>query len=77
MADDFIVLKNRADFQKLVDGAVEESISLDYKASPALTRDSKPSDEMCKDVSAFANSAGGQLIYGIEEKGQKRHTFRG
>jgi hypothetical protein len=71
MAADFIVLKNRDDFQRLVDDGVEESLLLDYKASPALTRDSKPSDEMCKDVSAFANSAGGQLIYGIEERGKK------
>ena len=71
MANDFIVLKHRADLQKLVDGGVEEGILLDYKASPALTRDSKPSDEMCKDVSAFSNSAGGQLIYGIEEAGKK------
>jgi hypothetical protein len=71
VADNFLVLKTRADFQKLVDDALEESIYLDYKASPALSRDSKPSDEMCKDVSALANSAGGQIIYGIEEQGKK------
>jgi hypothetical protein len=59
--------KNRADFQKMVDTQIEETLTLDYKASPALTRDSKNVDELCKDVSAMANSAGGQLIYGIEE----------
>jgi hypothetical protein len=68
MAVEFIALKTKADLQKLIDDGVEESILLDYKASPALTRDSKQSDEMCKDVSAFANSAGGQIIYGIEEE---------
>jgi predicted HTH transcriptional regulator len=59
--------QNRADFQKMVDAQIEETLTLDYKASPALTRDSKNVDELCKDVSAMANSAGGQLIYGIEE----------
>jgi Putative DNA-binding domain len=60
-------LKNKADLQRLVDEALEESLTLDYKASPALTRDGKGPDELCKDVSALANSAGGQLVYGIEE----------
>ncbi|MCW2218779.1 hypothetical protein M2232_002311 [Bradyrhizobium japonicum] len=62
-----LVLKTRADLQRLVDEGLEESLTLDYKASPALTRDGKGPDELCKDVSALANSAGGQIIYGIEE----------
>jgi hypothetical protein len=60
-------LKTRADLQRLVDEGLEESLTLDYKASPALSREGKAPDELCKDVSALANSAGGQLIYGIEE----------
>src|ERR1700675_5007208 len=60
-------LKTKADLQRLVDEALEESLTLDYKASPALTRDGKGPDELCKDVSALANSAGGQLVYGVEE----------
>jgi Putative DNA-binding domain len=36
-----------------------------------LAKDSRSRDELCKDISAFANSAGGQIIYGIEEKNQK------
>ena len=60
-------LKNRADLQRLVDEALEESLTLDYKASPALSREGKAPDELCKDVTALANSAGGQLVYGIEE----------
>jgi len=43
---------------------------LDYKASPALAKDSKSRDELCKDVTAFANSAGGQIVYGMEEDKQ-------
>src|SRR5260370_13193091 len=60
-------LKTKADLQRLVDEGLEESLTLDYKASLALSRDGKAPDELCKDVSALANSAGGQLIYGIEE----------
>ncbi|MCK1380132.1 ATP-binding protein, partial [Bradyrhizobium sp. 24] len=58
---------DRADFQKMVDARIEETLTLEYKASPALSRDSKDVHELCKDVSAMANSAGGQIVYGIEE----------
>src|SRR5262249_22284172 len=47
------------------------SQTLDYKASPSLCRDSQRISELCKDVTALANAAGGQLIYGIEEVGGK------
>ena len=60
-------LKKKADLQRLVDEGLEESLTLDYKASPSLSRDGKNPEELCKDISALANSAGGQLIYGIEE----------
>lgn len=64
-------IESEADLQKLVDGGIEESLTLEYKSSAALTKDDKKRDEMCKDVSAMANSAGGQIIYGIEETGHK------
>ncbi len=63
----FLKLNSFEDIARLVSDGVEEGLNLEYKASPALSRDSKKVDEMCKDVSAFANSAGGQLVYGIEE----------
>jgi hypothetical protein len=50
-------LETRVDLQRLVDEGLEESLVLEYKASPALDRQSKPIDELCKDVSAMANSA--------------------
>jgi hypothetical protein len=59
--------EKKADLQRLIDDEILESYVLDYKASPALAKDSKSRDELCKDVSAFANSAGGQIIYGIVE----------
>lgn len=59
--------RTEADLQSLIMGQVEESISLDYKHGAALAPDDKKRDEITKDVSAFANSAGGLIIYGIAE----------
>lgn len=55
-----------AEIQVLIDNSVPESIYLDYKGSEALA--GKPS-EIAKDVSAFANSDGGIIIYGVREEG--------
>jgi hypothetical protein len=55
--------------EKVVTSAVQESLHLDYKRSDALVLTSdKVKGELAKDVSAFANSDGGVLIYGVEEK---------
>ena len=48
----------------MISREVAESIHLDYKASPALLG---KVGEIAKDVSAFANSDGGVIIYGVEE----------
>ena len=64
-------LATKEDLQRLIAEEIQESLTLDYKASAALAKDSKSRDELCKDVSAFANSAGGQIIYGIEEGDRK------
>lgn len=63
-------ISTRADLERLIEEQLQESFSLDYKRSDALSKsDNRKKDELAKDVSAFANSAGGQLIYGIEEDG--------
>ena len=64
-------LETKADLQRLVDDNIQESLTLDYKDSAALAKDDRSRNELCKDVSAFANSAGGQIIYGIPEKNRK------
>src|SRR5258706_8014545 len=46
---------------------IEESLTLDYKAADACSRDGDRPDEITKDVSAMANSAGGTIIYGVKE----------
>jgi hypothetical protein len=67
MIDDFPVYRTRADLEKLLaDGAIE-STTLEFKDSRALTRDEPRITELCVNVSALANSAGGQIIYCINE----------
>jgi hypothetical protein len=45
----------------------QESLTLDYKASAALAKTDLKKKDISKDVSAFANSAGGFLVYGMLE----------
>jgi predicted HTH transcriptional regulator len=71
---DFITLTSLSQLQTLIADGIGESLTLDFKASPSLTRDSANVLELCKDVSAFANSAGGQIVYGIAED-KKAKTF--
>ena len=64
-------LGDQDDLQRLIDEGIQESLTLDYKAAPSLAKESRSRDELCKDVSAFANAAGSQIIYGIEERDRK------
>jgi Schlafen, AlbA_2 len=61
-------LKDKSDLDRLITEDIQESLTLDYKAAAALGKSNNQRNELCKDVSAFANSAGGQIIYGIEER---------
>lgn len=57
------------DLLGLINEGVQESLTLDYKQSAALDkRNPKSKSDLSKDVSAFANSAGGVLVYGIVEE---------
>jgi hypothetical protein len=56
------------DLQKLIADEVKESPELDYKRCDALQKTDGKKNEISKDVSAFANSAGGTLIYGVIEE---------
>lgn len=58
---------NQAAIERYISDAVEESLTLDYKGAGALERKNKKKDEITKDVSAMANSAGGLIIYGVRE----------
>lgn len=57
------------DLLQLIVDQVGESLTLDYKESGALQRTDGKKNELSKDVSAFANAAGGVLVYGMREDG--------
>ncbi|QKJ32438.1 ATP-binding protein [Mucilaginibacter mali] len=58
---------------QLIANGIEENTELEYKAAAALQREDKKITEATKDVSAFANSNGGILIYGISENQASKH----
>jgi Schlafen, AlbA_2 len=63
-----LVLEKKSHLEALDTGNVKESLTLEYKASPAIDkRDDNQKLEMARDVSAFANAAGGQIVYGMTE----------
>lgn len=59
--------------KSFIENKIEENLNLDYKASGSLQRNDKKTNEISKDVSAFANSDGGTIIYGIKEDQINRH----
>ena len=63
------------DLQQLINSQYEESINLEFKSSDSLDFDNKSKLEILKDVSAFSNSAGGYIVYGINEKNHKADSF--
>ena len=56
-----------SDLQELIDGSVTESLSLEFKLKQYGKLDSDKR-EFLKDVSALANSHGGHLVLGVEER---------
>jgi Putative DNA-binding domain len=69
--DSMLKLDTIDDVWQIVRQEISESLTLDYKRSDALGREDAQRYELTKDVSAFANSAGGQIVYGIVEDKRK------
>jgi hypothetical protein len=61
-------LETRAQLETLHSGLVKESLTLEYKSSGAVDKTQPKKEEIAKDALAFANAAGGQIIYGMKEK---------
>lgn len=66
---------NEAKILQMIEDGVEESLHLDYKASGSLAKTSAKREEIIKDVTSFANSDGGVIIYGVREhtSADKKH----
>ncbi len=57
------------DLLELITLGVQESLELDYKRCDALQRSDGKKNEISKDISSFANSGGGTIVYGMKENG--------
>ncbi|MDR3695675.1 ATP-binding protein [Mucilaginibacter sp.] len=57
----------------IIQDRIEESINLEFKGAGALERQDNKVKEISKDISAFANSAGGIIIYGLKEDNINKH----
>lgn len=64
---------NQKKLEEYISNQIEENLNLDYKAAGSLQRNDKKTNEISKDVSAFANSDGGIIIYGIKEDSINKH----
>jgi len=62
---------NEIKIKEMIDNEVEENLHLDYKACGALIKTDNKKNEISKDISSFANSDGGIIIYGVIEKDNK------
>ncbi len=58
---------DETDILSLIKDRAQESLTLDYKKSDALGKSDRKKTELSKDISALANSAGGVILYGMEE----------
>ncbi len=56
-----------ADLENLIQSGVPEGLVIEYKRDPYGNRDADKKEAL-KDISSFANSAGGHLIIGMEAK---------
>jgi len=64
------------DVKTLIIEQRKEDLRLEYKRADALAKNEKNKEEIAKDVSAMANSAGGVIVYGIDEQKKSNGPIR-
>jgi len=63
------------DLQELKKVGAQESLYLEFKGWMSLQNRDREKNELSKDVSAFANSEGGDILYGVREDGEPPSRF--
>lgn len=63
------------DLRELISTQAEESVHLDFKSAGAFDKKDDKRSEIAKDVSAFANSDGGIIVYGLNEENHVAHSL--
>ncbi len=61
---------NEEDLQALIDNKVLEAKTIEYKKELNINSDPDKKREFLADITSFANSSGGDLIFGIEQDNQ-------
>jgi len=65
------------DIMALVTAGRTEGRTIDFKAFPPATFNDAEKKELARDVSSFANAAGGDIVFGVEEEGGVAKTAPG
>ncbi len=73
-----VITWTRERLEQYIANAVEENLTLEYKRANSLGKADGKKADIVKHVSAFANSSGGVLIFGIAEfdEQDKRHLLQ-
>lgn len=71
----FEYLKDKDGLLQLIAEGAHEDLHLDFKASGALRPNDREKIEISKDISSFANSDGGTIIYGMVEAEHKADSL--
>jgi hypothetical protein len=64
---------NQKTIEQHIHDKIEENQTLEYKSAKSLGKGSREKNEITKDISSMANSAGGVIMYGVAEGSEKKN----
>lgn len=70
-----VKINNLDDLYNLISDQVKEKFDIDYRPADALEKTYEKERDIAKDISAFANSGGGIIIYGIKEHNESKQKI--